>query len=109
MKFGNPIIIPSRQALSTKYLGVKERPPLVMVAIEGRFWEAEVLREQRLEGVGHPVGNAEGAELGEVAVVEDQDEVAWLVAQALEHVAVAAREKPHVPRVEVVRLGITPR
>ena len=53
-----------------------------------------------------PVGDAERAELREVAVVEDQDEVARLVAQAFEHVAVAAREVPHVARLEVVGLGV---
>ena len=52
-----------------------------------------------------PVGDAERAELGEVAVVEDQDEVARLVAQALEHVAVAARKVPDVARLEVVGFG----
>ena len=52
-----------------------------------------------------PVGDAEGAELGEVAVVEDQDEVAGLVAEALQHVAVAAREVPDVAGLEVVGLG----
>src|SRR5262249_46347218 len=59
-------------------------------AVEGRFGQAEVLRQQCLGGVAHSVGDAERAELGEVAVVEDQHEVARLVAQALKHVAVAA-------------------
>ena len=52
-----------------------------------------------------PVGDAEGAEFGEVAVVEDQDEVTGLVAEALQHVAVAAREVPDVAGVEIVGLG----
>ena len=56
--------------------------------------------------VADPVGDAERAELGEVAVVEDQDEVGRLVAQAAEHVAVAAGEVPDVARLEVVGLGV---
>ena len=75
-------------------------------AVEGRFGQAEVLRQERLRDVADPVGDAERAELREVAVVEDQDEVRRLVAQAFEHVAVAAREIPDVARLEVVRLGL---
>ena len=75
-------------------------------AVEGRLGEAEVLRQERLGGVADPVGDAERAELGEVAVVEDQDEVGRLVAQAFEHVAVAAGEVPDVARLEVVGLGV---
>jgi hypothetical protein len=52
-----------------------------------------------------PIGDAEGAEFGEVAVVEDQDEVTGLVAETLQHVAVAAREVPDVAGVEIVGLG----
>jgi hypothetical protein len=52
-----------------------------------------------------PVGDAEGAEFGEVAVVEDQDEVTRLVADTLQHVAVAAREVPDVAGFEIVGLG----
>ena len=64
--------------------------------VERRFGQAEVLGQERLGGVADPVGDAEGAELREIAVVEDQDEVRRLVAQALEHVTVAAREIPDV-------------
>ena len=74
--------------------------------VEGRLGQAEVLRQERLGRVADPVGDAERAELREVAVVEDQDEVRRLVSQAFEHVAVAAGKIPHVARLEVVRLGV---
>jgi len=70
-----------------------------------RFRQAEILRQQRRRRMSDPVGNAEGAEFGEVAVVEDQDEVTGLVAQTLQHVAVAARKIPDVAGVEIVGLG----
>ena len=81
---------------------------LLREAVEGRFGHAEVLGQQRLRSVADPVADTERAELREVAVVEDQHEVTRLVAQAFEHVAVAAREIPHVSRLEVVRLRHTP-
>ncbi len=74
--------------------------------VECRLGDAEVFGQERLGGVADPVGDAEGAELREVAVIEDQDEVRRLVAQAFELVTVAAREIPHVARLEVVRLRI---
>ena len=52
-----------------------------------------------------PVGDGEGAEFGEIAVVEDQDEVARLVVEALQHVAVAARKIPDVAGLEIVGFG----
>jgi hypothetical protein len=55
--------------------------------------------------VSDPVGNAEGAEFGEVAVVEDQDEVTGRVAQTLQHVPVAARKVPDIAGIEVVGLA----
>ena len=69
------------------------------------FGQAEILRQQRRRRMSDPVGDAEGAEFGEVAVVEDQDEVTGLVAEALQHVAVAARKVPDVAGVEIVGLG----
>ena len=55
---------------------------------EGRRWKAEILREQLLGGVANPVGNAESAEFGKVAVIENEYEMARLVAQRLDDVAV---------------------
>src|SRR5690606_37810997 len=74
-------------------------------AFEGRYWQAEVRCQQLLGGVANPVADAEGAELGEVAVVKNQDEVTRFISQALEHVAVAAGKVPDVARFEVVSFG----
>ena len=52
-----------------------------------------------------PVGDAECAEFGEIAVVEDQDEVTRLVTEALQHMTVATREVPDVTWIEIVGLG----
>ena len=73
--------------------------------VEGRLRHAEVLRQQRFRNVPDPVGDAEGAEFGKIAVVEDQNETAGLVAQALQHVAVTAGKVPDVAGIEVVGLG----
>jgi hypothetical protein len=56
--------------------------------------------------VADPVGNAERAEFGEVSIVEDENEMTGLFAEALQHVTVSAGEVPDVARVEIVRLGI---
>ena len=69
---------------------------------EGLRRKPEVLGEEGRGHVSEPIGEAERAEFGEVAVVEDEDEVAGFVAEALEHVAVAAGEVPDVARGEVV-------
>jgi hypothetical protein len=68
--------------------------------------DAEVFGQERLGGVADPVGDAEGAEVREMAVVEDEDEVRRLVSQAFELVTVAAKEIPHVDWLEVVRLRV---
>ena len=88
-----------------RQLAAGEVDLLLRETVERRFGQAEVLRQQALGRVADPVGDAEGAELGEVAVVEDQDEVARLVAEAFEHVAVAAGKIPDVAGLEVVGLG----
>ena len=53
-----------------------------------------------------PIGDAEGAELGEITVVENQNEMRRFIAEALEHVRVAARKVPDVARLKVVRLRL---
>ena len=73
--------------------------------VERGFGQAERLRQQWLWRVSDPVGNAEGAEFGKVAVVEDQDEVTGLFAEALQHVAVAAGKIPDVAGIEIIGLG----
>src|SRR6185369_11185728 len=50
---------------------------------------------------------AEGAELGKISVVENQNEAARLVPQALQQVRVATRKIPHVAGIEIVRLGVS--
>src|SRR5580704_998851 len=54
--------------------------------------------------MANPVCDAEGAELGKVSVVEDKNEVAWLVAQRLDDMAMAAWKIPDVARQEIVGL-----
>jgi hypothetical protein len=49
-----------------------------------------------------PIGDAERAELAEVAVIEDQNEMAWLGAQAFNGMGVPARKVPDVARGKVV-------
>jgi hypothetical protein len=58
----------------------------------------EVLGQQRLGRMAKPVRNAERAELGEVAVVEDQNEMDRIGAEALDGVCVAARGDTTRPR-----------
>ena len=79
---------------------------LLRKSVEGRFGLVEVLCQECFRCVAHPVGDAERAELGEVAIVENQNEMRRLVAEAFEHVAVTAREIPNVARLEIVSLGI---
>ena len=55
---------------------------------------------------GDPIGDAEGAVLGEVSVVEAEDEVAFAGAHALQRVAVAAREIPGVAGAEIGDLAL---
>ena len=54
-----------------------------------------------------PVRNAKRAELGEIAVIEDQDEMRRLVAETLEHMGVAARKVPNVARCKIIRFSLT--
>ena len=56
-----------------------------------------------------PIGDAERAELGEITVVENQNEMRRFIAEAFKHVSVAARKIPDVARIKVVRLGLSGR
>src|SRR5712671_1358555 len=87
-----------RTGLSGRRIAAGKIHLVLWKAVERRLGQAKSLREQRLWRMSDPVGDAEGAELGKVAVVEDQDEMAGFCAQALQHVAVAAREIPDVAR-----------
>ena len=77
--------------------------------LEGFGWKPEILGQQPRWRKANPVADAEGAELGKVAVVEDEDEVARLVAQGLDNMAVAAREIPDISRLKVVGLAAAER
>jgi len=57
--------------------------------------------------VPDPVGDAERAELGEIAVVEDEQKQTILAADALDGMAMAARKVPDVAGIEVGDLGMT--
>ncbi len=74
-------------------------------SVEGLFGLSEVLGQQALRRVAQPVGDAESAELGKVAVIEDENEMTRFVAQAGEGMGVAAGKIPDIARIEVVDLG----
>ena len=92
--------------------GRRDRP---FGEIDLRFWEffecarryPKILREQPVRRMADPVGDAECSELGEIAVVENENEVAGLVAERLDYMRVAARKIPDVARPEIVGLGAT--
>jgi hypothetical protein len=73
--------------------------------VEGRRRNAEVLGEQFFGRVADPVRDAEGAEFGEVAIVEDENKVARLIAQGFDDMPVTAREIPDVARLKVIGLA----
>ena len=49
-----------------------------------------------------PVRDAKGSEFGEIAVVENENEMARGVAKALDHVGVASRKIPDLTGVKIV-------
>jgi len=80
-------------------LGQGDEDPLTREGLEQRLGQSEVLRQERLGDVAEPVGDAERAELGEIPVVEDQDEVTGLAAEAAEPM------KPRREKVDMTPLG----
>ena len=48
------------------------------------FGQAEVFRQKRLGRVADPIADAERAELGEVAVVKNQNEMRRLIARGIQ-------------------------
>ena len=54
--------------------------------------------------MSEPVSNAESAELGEIAVVENQDEMTRCVAETGQRVRKTARKIPDIAGIEVVDL-----
>ena len=73
---------------------------------EGRCRHSEVLRQHLGRRVPDPIADAEGAELGEITVVEHQHEQAVLGADALDRVTEAAREIPYIAGGEVSDLRL---
>src|SRR5207249_3822568 len=81
------------------------RPPLNTPC--GRLRQPKIFRKQRFGCVTDPIGDAEGAELGKITVVENQNEMCRFIPEAFEHVSVATRKVPDVARIEVVRFGLS--
>src|SRR5207237_44004 len=54
-------------------------------------------------------GYTKGTELGKITVVENQNEMRRLVAEAFEHVRMATRKVPDVARIKVVGFGLSSR
>src|SRR6185437_11270910 len=75
--------------------------------VEFLFRQTEVLSQQSMRCVSKPIGDAEGGKLGEIAVIEDQNEVTGFMAETLNRVAVAARKIPNVARIEIVRFRVS--
>ena len=76
---------------------------------EGRSRLAEIPGKHFGRRVAEPVGDREGAELGEIAVVEHEEEGAGAGADALDRMAMAAREVPDVARAEIDDLALAVR
>ena len=71
------------------------------------FGHAEVLGENLFGDVGQKVRDQEGRILVEVAVVEDEQELATVPLESLERVGDAAREVPDVALADIVLEGMT--
>ena len=78
---------------------------LLWKSLEGRHRYAEALGEQRRGNMAEPVRQAKSSKFGEVAVVKHEDELARLVAKALQHVAITPGKIPDIPRPEIVDAG----
>ena len=73
---------------------------------EGFGRQIEGLGQNLGRRVADPVGDREGAELREVAIVEHQHEGAGARSKPLDRVTMAAREVPHVARAKVHDLAL---
>src|SRR5205823_294973 len=94
-----------RHGVRGRYAAMDEVGLLGGYPLKDRRRLAEILGQKLLRGMSQPIGNAEGAELGEISVIENQNEVTRLFAEASERVCVTAREVPDVARIEIVDLG----
>ena len=67
---------------------------------------AEVLGQDLFRGVGQPVRDQERRLLAEIAVVEDEQELAAVALQSLDRVGDAGREVPDVALADIVLEGV---
>src|SRR5207244_3266268 len=82
---------------------------LLWKAIKFRFRQAEIFCQERLGRMPDPIRDTECAELREIAVVKDQNEMSRFVAETLEHMGVTTWKVPDVAGFKVVRLCLTSR
>ena len=94
-----------RHGIRGRHAAMDEVSLLGRDSLKGRDRLPEILGQKLLRGVAQPVGDTEGAELGEISVVENQDEMTRLFAEAGERVCMTAREIPDIAGIEVVDLG----
>src|SRR5437868_5465614 len=78
-------------------------------SVKRRFLQAKIFRQQRFRHVADPIGDTERAELGEITIIENQNELCRLVAKTFEHVRMTARKVPDVARIKVVRFSLSSR
>jgi hypothetical protein len=72
-------------------------------ALKGALRESKIFRQQGFRRMADPIGDAERAEFREIAVIKDKNKMAGRVAQAFQHMRVAARKIPDIARPEVIR------
>jgi hypothetical protein len=56
--------------------------------------------------MSYPIGDTERAKLGEIAVIEDQNEMRRLIAETFEHMGMSPRKVPNISGFKIVRLGL---
>ena len=91
----------SSQATSVR-LTLKDILVLFVNVLEHLRRQAEVLRNDRLRSVLDPLVQQKGRVFGEVAVIEDEEELRTILAQALERVRMTGGKVPQVALLEVV-------
>src|SRR5438105_1861132 len=79
---------------------------LLRDAIESALRHAEVFGQNFFRSMGHPVAEQEGRLLGEVAVVENEQEFTAVGLESLDRVRDSGREIPQVALADVVLEGV---
>src|SRR5947207_12768185 len=59
--------------------------------------------------MSNPIGDTERSKLGEVTVIENQNEMRGLLAETFKHMGMPTREVPDVSWIAVVRVSLTSR